>query len=277
MNFNYHIVLLSYNHPHLTAKTLNSVLSLGFPLPQLHLVHNGSLPQHQENLVQQFPKISHLVLPTNKGFSGGANFGLKDVFNKTENILFLTNDTEAISLPQHFPTDLDLFSILILKRNTDQVDSVMGLVNLKTGRLSHAKLLSEVPNSLSLRSYIPGTAFGITKKAFEKLSGFDESLHTYWEDVELSLRAHTLNLHLGCVFDFKIKHKIGKTCHKDRFYTLYLYQRNRKRILKRYGTDAFKIRFYCNYAYDMLKIAKHILSGPHKKTNLSLWWNAIYD
>lgn len=277
MNFNYHIVLLSYNHPNLTAKTLYSVLALGFDPQKIHLVHNGSLQQHQAALTTQFPKISHLILPNNKGFSGGANFGLSEVFEKAENILFLTNDTEVISLPENFPAALDFFSILILKRNTDQVDSVMGSINLRTGQLSHLKQISEIANLSFVKSYIPGTAFGLTKAAFTSLNGFDESLHTYWEDVELSLRAHKLNLRIGCASDFKIKHKIGKTCHKDRFYTLFLYQRNRKRILKRYGIGHLKIRFYCHYAYDMLKIAKHILSGPNKKINLSLWWNAIYD
>lgn len=273
MNLNYEIVILSYNHPQLTTQTIQSVLNLSINADKIHLVHNGSLPQHTEALKIAFPQINHLVMQQNKGFSGGANYGLKEIFKCTERILFLTNDIEAIELPQNFPEHLDLFSIYILKRNTTHVDSVIGAIDLKKGHLSHIKDLSHLKPKQT--TYIPGTAFGITKAAFARLDGFDETLHTYWEDVELSLRAHKLGLKLGSCDWFKIKHKIGKTCHKDRFYTLFLFQRNRKRILKKYGTGLF--RFYCLYAYDMVKIVSRILRGENKKANFRLWWKAVYD
>lgn len=269
----YEIVILSYNHPQLTTQTIQSVLNLSFPANKIHLIHNGSLPQHTETLRTTFPQINHLIMPQNKGFSGGANFGLLEVFKKTENILFLTNDIEVFELPLKFPENLDFFSIYILKRNTSHVDSVIGAIDLKKGHLSHIKDLTHLKPKQT--TYIPGTAFGITKQAFDRLQSFDESLHTYWEDVELSLRAHQMGLRLGSCDWFKIKHKIGKTCHKDRFYTLFLFQRNRKRILKKYGTGLF--RFYCLYAYDMVKIVSHLLRGPNKKANLQLWWKAVYD
>jgi len=275
VNFNYEIVVLSYNHPQLTTLTLNSVLSFGFPAEQVHLVHNGTLLPHQQQLQSLFPQIKHHILPANKGFSGGANFGLSEVFKAADSILFLTNDTEVISLPNDFPTALDLFSIRILKRNTNQVDSIIGAIDLKKGHLSHVRDLTHLKNSLT--TYIPGTAFGLSKNAFTRLKGFDETLHTYWEDVELSLRAHHLGLKVGSNELFQVKHKIGKTCHKDRFYTLFLFQRNRKRILKKYGQSFFNLQFYSSYFLDMSKIAWRILKGDEKKANLNLWWKAIYD
>lgn len=278
MHANYHIVILSYNHPQLTGQTIDSVLSFGFSPSQIHLVHNGSLKQHEAVLVEKYPSIVHMVLPTNIGFSGGANFGLKTVFEITTNILFLTNDTEVLTLPEIFPKNLPYFSVAILKRNTVLIDSIMGAVNLKTGHLSHLKEPGQIQSPETfIKTYVPGTAFGMTKVAFEKLKGFDESLHTYWEDVELSLRAHQEGVPIGFSSLIKVKHKIGKTCHKDRFYTLFLFQRNRKRILKRFGVDHYKFSFYWKYACDMLKIANHILAGPNKKTNFRLWWKAIYD
>ncbi|MFZ3229134.1 MAG: glycosyltransferase [Pseudobdellovibrio sp.] len=276
MLFNYHILILSYNHPNLTALTIKSVLDLNFPAEKIALVHNGSLLQHTEALQLQFPQINHLVMPVNKGFSGGANFGLSEIFKQTDSILFLTNDTEVIHLAKNFQKNYDFFSVLILKRKTNNLDSCLGTVNLKTGRLTHIKsMLIKPVNSLFIKTYIPGTAFGITKTVFQRLNGFDENLHTYWEDVDLSLRAHQQNIIISQSSDFKVKHKIGKTCHKDRFYTLFLFQRNRKRILKRYGLS--RITFYWVYSVDMIKILLQIITKDDFKKNLNLWWKAIYD
>ena len=272
---NYAIALLSYDHPDLTAKAVASVLSLNFSKEKLFLIHNGSELSHVNRLKTQFPDIRHLQTFENKGYSAGANFGFKEIFNIEENIFFLTNDTEVLELPKFFPQDLDLFSIPILKRNTQQLDSIQGVVNLRTGRLQH---LRSFDSNLKpyMKTYVPGSAFGLTKKAFEILDGFDESFHTYWEDVDLSLRAALQpTLRMGFSESFKVRHKIGKTCHKSRFYTLYLFQRNRRRVLACFGT--FPVLFYFNYGFDMGRLFFKILFKSDRKKQLQFWWKALYD
>ena len=246
-NTNYSIAILSFNHPELTAATVNSVLSKGFPSAKIYLVHNGSEIKHQNSLVSQFSKIRHIFLKENKGYSGGANAALSEVFKTEERLLFLTNDTEVLQLNPVFPDHLDLFSVSILKRNSNYLDSIIGSVNLKTGQLTHIKSEAELASLPPLlRTYVPGTAFGITKKTYVTIGGFDETLHTYWEDVDLSLRAHASKgeIRIGFYHAFQVKHKMGKTCHKHRFYTLYLFQRNKKRILKKYGSSRVVFNFY---------------------------------
>lgn len=275
MPFDYHIVILSYNHPQLTSQTVKSVMGFGFPESQIHLVHNGSLLQHQETVMNEFPTLHHILMPTNKGYSGGANFGLHEVFKQTDSILFLTNDTEVIQLPSSFNNEYDFFSIAIFKRNTQNLDSLIGKIHLKTGHLTHVKSKADLDLESSCLAYIPGTAFGITRKSFLETNGFDESLHTYWEDVELSLRFQKQGFKIGYDDRFQVKHKVGKTCHKDRFYTLFLFQRNRKRILKKYSSAYFI--FFVYYFFDMLRILKSILNKPNQKENLTFWWKALYD
>ena len=278
MSASYGIVILSYNHPELTGHTIDSVLKINHNLnSNIYLVHNGSEPKHIQHLQNKYPQLEHLILPKNVGYSGGANFGLREAFKKENEILFLTNDTEVIRLANSFPENLDFFSIAILKRNTPQLDSLIGTVDLKRGQLRHLRSTDELSEKYShIKTYIPGTAFGLKKQAFETLQGFDESLHTYWEDVDISLRAHlTTNLRLGFSELFQVKHKIGKTCHKHRFYTLYLFQRNRKRILKKYGQSRFQFLF--RYSKDMSSLFFKILFSKERRINLQLWWKAIYD
>lgn len=275
---NYSIAILSYNHPELTAATVNSVLQTGFLTSKIYLIHNGSELKHQNLLVSRFSQIRHLYLSENKGYSGGANAALDEVFKNDERLLFLTNDTEVQFLNPQFPENLDFFSISILKRNSSFLDSIIGTVNLKTGHLSHIKSESELSNLPSfIKTYIPGSAFGIAKKTYVTIGGFDESLHTYWEDVDLSLRAHAAGtqIRIGFYDGFQVKHKIGKTCHKHRFYTLYLFQRNRKRILRKYGSSVILFNYY--FIRDMTRLFFKVFKSENFKADIRYWWKAVCD
>jgi len=94
----------------------------------------------------------------------------------------------------------------------------------------------------------------MTQNTFEQLQGFDERFHTYWEDVDFSLRAHKKNISLGYCDKTIFRHKIGKTCHKDRFYTYELFQRNRGRCMTKNSLTS--LRFYMNYIPDILKYSR---------------------
>lgn len=245
----YAISVLSYNHPELTAKCLKSVLN-HTPAENVFLVHNGSLEKHITQLKNNFPNIRHSIISENKGYSGGANQALQQAFLYFDSVLFLTNDTEVIQLPDRAPAHFS--SVKLLRRNSEEIDSVMGSLNPKTGRLKHLKCLSH-HNSNEI-TYIPGTAFWINKDTFLKLNGFDERFHTYWEDVDFSLRAHKNNIAVQYDGNTICRHKIGKTCHKDRFYTYELFQRNRGRCITK--NQLTSIRFYLNYIPDILKYCR---------------------
>lgn len=242
-------IILSYNHPELTALAVNSVLSnsaftLNFSPSSLILIHNGSEKKHLNFLVEKFPQIDHFIIEKNKGFSGGANAGLKYLFKKADNrahwALFLTNDCELINWPilpkNQTPS---LLAPIIWGRKANQIDSVGGTIHLAKGQARHLKSEREFYSALieknkNISVYIPGSAFLIHSQIFSKLHGFNETLNTYWEDIDLSLRANNIGITLGVIPSFQVKHKIGKTCHKKSYYTTYLYQRNRHWISRAY-------------------------------------------
>lgn len=276
MQHNYIITILSYNHPDLTEKTMNSVLAQSFPAEKIFLVHNGSNEKNIFSLKEKFKASQHIVIEKNKGFSGGANQGLTEAFKHSEHVLFLTNDTELLTLPNDFPKTADILSPFIFKRNSSFADSVVGSIHLKTGQLKHLKHLNEITElSTNEKLYAPGTAFGITKNCFQKLNGFDETFHTYWEDVDLSLRAQQSGFKIAHTDQIILKHKIGKTCHKDRFYTLYLFQRNRRKLARKH--NLFSIRFLTKYYLEMITLLFKIAFKPNLKLNLNLWWSALHD
>lgn len=191
------------------------------------LVHNGSLKPHQQFLQNKFPEITHLILAKNRGYSGGANAGLRAGFQKSPWVLFLTNDCQLQEF-QPPTTEPALITPLIWARRKNKVDSIGGSFDIQKAQLRHCRELNEFQDSKN--PYAPGTAFWIHQQVFEKAQGFDESLGTYWEDVDFSLRVRQLRFPLIADLKTQVLHAIGKTCHQDSHYTTYLYQRNRKRI-----------------------------------------------
>ncbi|MCB0349133.1 MAG: glycosyltransferase family 2 protein, partial [Bdellovibrionales bacterium] len=166
------VIVLSYNHPEITARTLSSLKS--FEFKSTLLVHNGSTPMHQESLQTNFPNIEHLVLPTNLGFSGGANAGLTEAFKTADWCLFLTNDCvlETIGV---LPTKPSIVAPKIWSRNTDRIDSLGGYFVPHKGLLQHIRNEEDFYTNSDLK-YVPGTAFLLHKDIFSKTAGFDPSL-----------------------------------------------------------------------------------------------------
>ena len=247
---NYSVVILSYNHPDLTSQCIDSVLKFS-QINHIYLVHNGSIPKHSEQLKKKFPQIIHLTVTQNKGFTGGANYGLQKAFETEKLVLFLTNDTLLLNLPDKL--DADLCSIKVLRRKSDSIDSTIGRLNIKTGRLEHLKEWSNDKNS-NYKYYVPGSAFWISKKTFLATQGFDENLHSYWEDVDLSLRAQNQGITLTYSAETIVSHKIGKTTGGQDFYSYYLYQRNRKRIMKKHKLSHW--RFWILFLVDVLRLSR---------------------
>jgi GT2 family glycosyltransferase len=226
-------VILSFNHPDWTERAVLSALSL-HPKEHLFLVHNGSelkwVTQHQN----KFPQLKHLVIEINKGFTGGANFALKYLFETYNWVFFQTNDClllNKLSAPQA----AGLYAPLVYKRKIGRVDSLGAKFWPHRSKLQHCQ--SEVDfNQKSAHSsnYVPGSAFWIHKSIFSKVGFFDEALHTYWEDVDYSQRVTKLKLRLDIYPQTQLIHGVGKTCYKDPFYTRHLFQRNKKIISYRY-------------------------------------------
>jgi GT2 family glycosyltransferase len=265
----YKFVVLSYNHPTLTQKAVVSVLSK-VPSEKILLFHNGSLLEHQEQLRTAFPQIEHISTQQNKGFSGGANLALKAAFKNTDWVLFMTNDCELLDVGQ-LPSEPSITAPLILNKNQNKVDSLGGLYHFKKAKLSHCKEEGEFIPQKNIYPYVPGTAFWIHKNIFDTLGGFDETLHTYWEDVDFSVRAQKRGFKLNIDQTTRFLHKVGKTCHKDSFYTSYLFQRNRLIVSKKYSSK-FNLNLYSSLSLQILRQIKN-----RRWKNLKLLTKAILE
>lgn len=232
------IGILTYNHPQISLRCVQSAWQVFAQHPQLDaeifVLHNGSLEKNarelQSSLSEKFPKIKNFFVNENKGYSGGANECFRLAFDhlKADWFLLLTNDTQLLEFN---PNILHQFSNLVftphlLARKGYRIDSLGGVFKPLTAHLKHIKEKNYKlkPNEYF---YIPGSSFLIHKKVFESNILFNQNYHTYWEDVEWSMRLAQAGFNLYQTDEIKLTHQIGKTCHKNSFYTLFLFQRNR--------------------------------------------------
>lgn len=234
------ILILSYDHVELTAKCVNQALAFSLPII---LFHNGSSVKNRNLLKAQFPTVRHGHCDQNYGFTAGINRAFDLAFDFHEKIIFVTNDCELKKLPTNWN-----FEILVpqIQYANGKIDSHGGFFEPAKACLSHNKVIPfpanadtfgpRIPGPIAargdLRFYVPGAAFGLSKKAWESGPRFDETLHTYWEDVDWSqkISQHKIS------FDpqFLIVHKGKRTTRRISYYSLYLFHRNRRIVSRRY-------------------------------------------
>jgi GT2 family glycosyltransferase len=267
------IVILSYNHPELTSTTLRSVLDL--TQENIYLMHNGSEAKHASRLRAEFPEVTHISLKENRGYTGGANAALSAVFKRSEWALFLTNDCFLESLPNpETLRDPAFLAPLIKVRKTGRIDSLGGSFTPKRGEIFHCKTAEQF--SAAKNVYLPGTAFLIHRDIFHALKGFDESLGTYWEDVDFSQRVLQNGFRIALAPEVQLRHQIGKTCHKHKEYTLYLFHRNRKRVSWKFATPFEKPVLALHLLSSWIRQALRLISLG-RRGDLRYLFRAIQD
>ena len=242
------IVVLHYNKIRLTIDCVQSILTAGYPTEQIYCFDNGSKPAIFTELKQIFPQCFHHRCEQNYGYSGGFNRALDWVFNLgISAALFCTNDTKIFPgaleacTQKAQETGAGMIAPCIIYSSSEgnqqeTIDSIGGWFDAQTCNLNHYNERN-LPDFLDpTKDYIPGTALWIHKDFFKETGGADETFHMYWEDVDLSFRAHRKNLPLARCYEAKIGHGVGQTVRKKPLYTTFYFHRNRIRFCRRYLT-----------------------------------------
>lgn len=252
----FRIGILSYNHPEITTRTIESCLTATSSAP-ITLLHNGSDARWVKQLQARFPNLEHIILNENRGFTGGANALIERVLVQSEWCLFLTNDVQLIKAQQ--PSQVGLVTPLIHRRKQGFIDSMGALFDPNTGRLEHCRSLDAfLRPKKSYLQYIPGTAFWVHRDLFQSIGGYDERLGTYWEDVDYSQRVRLAGQNLLFCEKTELIHSVGKTCHKLKKYTAYLFVRNKYYVSLKYNQRPlaklkFKVLYWSQWFFQLLK------------------------
>lgn len=203
------IITLNYKKPKLTLSCMNSLYGqfkkeFLDDLMELIIVDNAS-GDDSVNLLKEeinrkvYKNVKILENSVNKGFGGGCNTG--SAIAKGEYLLFLNNDTEVkdrgiFEMSKYLDSHKEIAVLGGQLRNKDgsvqaSVGSFYTLLKATMLLLGMQKygLLDKSPKEITRVDWVKGGLFMIRKEIFETLSGFDENIFMYTEDMELCYRA----------------------------------------------------------------------------------------
>ncbi len=193
-------VVLNWNGAEETMMCLRSLQVQTYPALRLVVVDNGSGDDSIARLRAACPDVEILANAENRGFAGGMNVGLRHALAAgADYILALNNDLEldpdcVAEMARHIAPDVAFITgVVYYSDDRRRIWSIGGHIHPWTlektadarGVLDEGQLPSVLP-----RHFTPGGATLMARAALEEVGLFDEGFFLYYEDADLSLRAH---------------------------------------------------------------------------------------
>lgn len=222
------IIILSYNTKDLTLQCLQSVIKqykkeFDNNKVEIIIVDNNSSDDSVSQisrLNKDFGRQANLTIILNKenvGFAKGCNIGVKAARGKY--ILFLNSDTEV--LDNGFLQMVEFLEknprIAVLGGKLHNADgstqpsagkfyTIINLIIMLLG-LERLGFLRSSPHKIQKVDWVSGACMMVRRDVFEKLTGFDEELFMYMEDMEICFRAQKFGFETYFYPGIKLKHK----------------------------------------------------------------------
>jgi GT2 family glycosyltransferase len=200
-------VVLCWNRIVPTFETIDNLLGQKDVELTIWLVDQGSEPeaviQLQKRAAQE-SRIRLIELANNVGVGGGRNIGMRA--GLAEVIVCVDNDAVFASthslreVANQFDNQGKLGALGFRIENFQTND-------LDLGSWVYPKALLRMSNQPFLATRFCGAGHAIRRSAFEKTSGYDESLFFYWEELDLSYQLIELGYEIGYEPNIVVRHK----------------------------------------------------------------------
>ncbi len=230
------LVIPSYNGKEMTVKLLESLKKTRYNNLDVVVVDNGSADGCYEYVKKHFHHVKVLKLEVNQGFTGGANYGIKNT--EGEYIVMMNNDMIL---------DPDWLTELVKVANSDKRIGIVASAFLNDDgtidRLGYVEsgglVLKFKPlhrNAVYRNQFPPvlqvDHAFGLVKReVLDKIGVFDDKHFIYWEDVDLCYRARKAGFTTVIATRSKIFHKKSQTMKRFPYIRTYHYHKNKIRFI----------------------------------------------
>jgi len=242
-------IVLNWNGKEVIADCLNSLLASDYPNLRVIVVDNGSVDGSAEYLKAEFPSVELICSPTNLGFTGGNNLGIRRTLEEgADYVLLLNNDTvidrECVSHLVRVAESNPRYGALNPKMYYFDPPSRLwfagGAFSLWRGVSEHwgRKALDEGQYDTQREvTFANGCALFIRASALEEVGLLDETLFSYAEDVDLSIRMRRAGYQLVYVPQARLWHKVGFASLENlgQAYKYYLYIRNSLWVLTKHA------------------------------------------
>jgi GT2 family glycosyltransferase len=227
------IVIVSWNGKHHLDRCLRAVAAQRHIRAETILVDNGSSDGTARYVRAAFPWVRLVELPTNEGFAGGNNAGVRVA--RGGFVALLNNDTEADpDWLVHLMQGVDVAagfalvsSRVVFMDDPDIIDSAGDGLTRAGGafKRGHGMAVSASGGSCEVFG-VCGAACLMPTMVFRELGGFDDAFFVSHEDVDLSYRARLLGYRCRYVADAVVLHRGSATLGRMSAYAVYQGQRN---------------------------------------------------
>jgi len=231
------IIIVYYKNKKKLFDCLDSIkenkLQVGF---EVIVVDNSERKTIKEELQKHFNWVKYIKSPGNTGYGAGNNLGVKNA--KGEFILVLNPDTKimpgAITNLVNFleknkkvgivaPNLLDKKGGVFPQLGSSELTPIRGIMALSflnkifpNNPISRKYWLKGVSlNKRRKLDVVPGSAFMIRKKVFEKVGRFDENMFLFFEESDLCRRVKKLGLDIFIIPEAEVFHYWDKDKHSS--------------------------------------------------------------
>ncbi|MDH5675422.1 MAG: glycosyltransferase family 2 protein [Myxococcales bacterium] len=242
-------VVLTWNDVEMASGCVQSLLECDYPNLHVILVDNGSIEPCGERVKERFPGIELIVLPQNRGFTGGSNAGLrrgvelgaKYVQLYNNDIVVEPGSVKAVVAEMESDPGLGACSPLLLGPDPgpdgDRHMFYGATLNRKLARHDNREVIYRDQAWPTVESaFVPFCATIFRASMLRDLGYLDESLGTCWEDFDMCVRVQDAGYRINVVGDARVVHFTSKTTGKRSPYIIYYLTRNRMICLARYNS-----------------------------------------
>ncbi len=236
------IIIVNYKNISVTRDLLKSLRMVTYPAVEIIVVDNNSSDNVAEILPAEFPEITLIVSPTNLGYAGGNNLGIKSAHG--DYFLVINNDVEVtrdfleplVGVFKKFP-EAGIVSPKIIYHSNGRIQYAGSMgINPWTGRgtkIAHLKTDDGSFDHIRETELVHGACMMFSKRVVEEVGLIPELFFIYYEEHDWAQQARLHGFKMFYVGTSTIFHKASATAGINSPFQTYYMVRNRIMYLRR--------------------------------------------
>lgn len=258
------VVVVNWNRKADTLRCIASVLASDYDNREVVLVDNASTDGSVQAIREAYPSLPLLTNPTNAGFTGGNNAGIRCALDRGADHVFLLNNDAIVeqaalgvlaAAAEAHPRSGFLGAKVCALEDRRLVLSAGGM--LQDGWKPHHTGMGERDggqfDGIAEVDYVSGCALLASRRAVETVGALDEDFYLYYEDVEWCYRARQAGFQILVVPQARVFHPDTRFRDQDSPVVTYYAVRNSLLFVRKHRLGyPVLLRMWLNYARNLI-------------------------